>query len=72
MRMFVLPSPSRQGQMRAAVRLCSNERFVALDANLRGDEQGVEARVGATRGHGAAAEARVSSTHSSTRVSRKS
>jgi hypothetical protein len=35
MRMFVLQSPFRQGQMRAAMRLLSDERFVELDANLR-------------------------------------
>jgi hypothetical protein len=35
LRIFVLQSPFRQGQMRAAMRLLSDERFVDLDANLR-------------------------------------
>jgi hypothetical protein len=35
MRMFVLQSPLRRGQMREAERLLSDERFVDLDTNLR-------------------------------------
>jgi hypothetical protein len=35
LRMFVLQSPFRQGQLRASVRLLSDERFVEVGANLR-------------------------------------
>ncbi len=35
LRLFVLQSPIRRGQMEAAVRLLSNERFVDVSANLR-------------------------------------
>ncbi len=35
LRLFVLQSPFRRGQMKAAVRLLSDERFVDVSANLR-------------------------------------
>jgi hypothetical protein len=48
LRLFVLQSPFRRGQMQHAVRLLSDERFVDVRANLRHFEQ-VYARILAER-----------------------